>query len=76
MQQGGFDSAPPMGDAQQSQSEASEIRRRLGTTLVFNLRQAYGAGFAPGIPADVRVGDVLARLDKPSFSQVLRYLNR
>lgn len=51
-----------------------EIGRKHGNTLISTLRQTYGANFAPGIPGNVKLSDVLHTLDEPSLSQLVRDL--
>jgi hypothetical protein len=49
-----------------------QIARKHGNTLVSTLRQTYGAGFAPGIEGNVKLSDVLHKLDETSLSQLIR----
>ena len=49
-----------------------QIARKHGNALVPTLRQTYGPGFAPGIEGDVKLSEVLHKLDEPSRSQLLR----
>lgn len=51
-----------------SSDEVDEIRRTLGNTTILALRQIYGAGFAPNIPGELKVGEVLGRLDRSSIA--------
>ena len=51
-------------------NEGGEIARKHGNTLVSTLRESYGPGFAPGVGGDVKLIDVLHRLDEPSMSQL------
>jgi hypothetical protein len=53
-----------------------EISRKHGNTLVSTLRQTYGLNFAPGVPGNTRLGEVLRRLDEPSLTQLVRGLSR
>jgi hypothetical protein len=48
-----------------------QIARKHGNTLVSTLRQTYGAGFAPGIEGNVKLSDVLHKLDEPSLSRLI-----
>ncbi|WP_195838279.1 hypothetical protein [Methylocystis rosea] len=47
------------------------ISKKHGNTLIFTLRQTYGAGFAPGRSDDERLADVLHDLDEPSLSHLI-----
>lgn len=58
-----------------SSDEHDEIRRTLGATQIYLLRQTYGAGFAPGEPGDLTLGEVLEWLDKPSIALLARRLH-
>lgn len=68
MQQPGLD--------QRHRDKNGEISRKHGNTLVSTLRQTYGANFAPGIDGNVKLIDVLHRLDEPSLHQLVQDLRR
>jgi hypothetical protein len=53
-----------------------EISRKHGNTFISTLRQTYGSNFAPGMAGNVRLSEVLRRLDEPSLSQLVRDLRR
>jgi hypothetical protein len=55
--------------------DSDEIRRRLGTLPIYVLRQTYGAGFAPGTPGDVTLGDAMAWIDSSSIALLARQLH-
>ncbi len=61
---------------QRHRDKNGEIDRKHGNTLVSTLRQTYGAGFAPGIPGNAKLSDVLQQLDEPSLSQLVHDLRR
>jgi hypothetical protein len=48
-----------------------EVSRKHGNTLVNTLRKIYGQHFAPGLPDDEKLSDVLAMLDQHSLSQLV-----
>jgi hypothetical protein len=54
--------------------ESDEIRRTFGATPVYILRQSYGAGFAPGTPGDVTLGQALDHIDISSLNLLARHL--
>jgi hypothetical protein len=54
--------------------EGDEIRRKLGALPIYVLRQTYGAGFAPGTPGDVTLGEAMAWIDGSSISLLARHL--
>jgi hypothetical protein len=68
MQQPGLD--------QRHRDKNGEISRKHGNTLISTLRLTYGANFAPGIAGNVKLSDVLHRLDEPSLHQLVRDLRR
>ena len=49
-----------------------EISRKHGNTLVGTLRKHYGAGFAPSFKDTDTLAQVLAKLDEPSLSQLVK----
>lgn len=49
-----------------------EISRKHGNTLVKTLRKHYGAAFAPGFKDTDTLSKVLAELDEPSLSKLIR----
>lgn len=51
-----------------------EISRKHGNTLIATLRRTYGERFAEGEPPTAKLSDVLARLDEPSLSQLIKDL--
>ena len=53
-------------------NQDGEISRKHGNTLIATLRNSFGNGFAPGCADDDKLSDVLAKLDKPSLSKLLR----
>jgi hypothetical protein len=64
-----------MGQAQGPRSlstENDDLRRKYAGTFVYQLREIYGKGFAPGIPADLTVCQVLDELDRNSLAFLVR----
>ena len=49
-----------------------EISRKRGNTLIGTLRKHYGAGFAAGFKDSDKLSDVLAKMDEPSLSKLVR----
>lgn len=49
-----------------------QIDRKHGNTRVDTLRQTYGPGFAPGVPGDTQLQNLLDRAGADSLSQYLR----
>ncbi len=49
-----------------------EISRKHGNTLVSTLRKIYGQSFAPSAAPHEKLSDVLAKLDEPSLSRLVR----
>jgi hypothetical protein len=49
-----------------------EISRKHGNTLIRTLRKHYGAGFAVGFKESDKLSDVLAKMDEPSLSKLVR----
>jgi hypothetical protein len=49
-----------------------EISRKHGNTLIRTLRKHYGAGFAAGFKESDKLSDVLAKMDEPSPSKLVR----
>jgi hypothetical protein len=58
-----------------SSQENEEIRRELGATPIYVLRQSFGAGFAYGMPGDVTVSEALAKMDLSSKAMLARKLH-
>ena len=52
--------------------ENGKISRKCGNILIGTLRETYGLGFAPGCADHAKLSDVLAKLDEPSLSQLIR----
>jgi hypothetical protein len=52
--------------------QSGEISRKHGNTLIGTLRKTYGPGFAKDCAGDEKLSDVLAKLDKPSLSKLVR----
>jgi hypothetical protein len=52
--------------------KAGAISRMCGNSLIGTLRTSYGSGFAKGCANDAKLGDVLADLDEPSLSKLVR----
>ena len=51
-----------------------EVSRKYGKIELRKLRQIYGQDLAPGIGDDVKLGDVLLKLDEPSLRKLVRGL--
>jgi hypothetical protein len=49
-----------------------EISRKHGNTHVGTLRKHYGAGFAPGFKDTDTLAHVLAALDEPSLTKLVK----
>ncbi|HKH81886.1 MAG TPA: hypothetical protein VKA03_09850 [Methylovirgula sp.] len=49
-----------------------EIGRKHGNTRIKTLRKIYGTNFAPGFSLDDTLASVLAQLDEPSLSHLVR----
>ncbi len=49
-----------------------EIARKHGNTRVKTLRKIYGASFAPGCSPDDTLASVLAKMDEPSLTHLVR----
>lgn len=47
-----------------------EISRKHGNTLISTLRLTYGAAFAPGQPAQMKLSALLQSMDEPSLSKL------
>jgi hypothetical protein len=58
-----------------TREESEEIRRKFGDTPIYVLRQSYGAGFAPGTPADITLSDAMAWIDDSSIAFLVHRLN-
>lgn len=52
--------------------ENGKISRKHGNTLIQTLRNTYGTSFAPGCADHAKLSDVLAKLDEPSLSHLIR----
>jgi hypothetical protein len=65
----------PSGGFVLSSQENEEIRRELGATPIYVLRQSFGAGFAYGTPGDVTVGEALPHMDASSMAMLARKLH-
>ena len=50
-----------------------EIGRKHGNALVGTLRKIYGPGFAHGFSANDKLAFVLATLDEPSLTQLVKH---
>jgi hypothetical protein len=66
---GGWGLRLPLTDQQ-----GDEIRRALGATTIFALRQAFGAEFAHGAADDLMAGDALPFMDPQSRAMIIRNL--
>jgi hypothetical protein len=53
-----------------------EISRKHGNTVVATLRLTYGPHFAPDIPNDIKLREVLETLDEPSLSKLVADLEK
>lgn len=53
-------------------TEYDDVRRKYAGTFVYQLREIYGEGFAPGIPADLMISQVLDELDRNSLAFLTR----
>jgi hypothetical protein len=49
-----------------------KLSRKHGNALIWTLRKAYGLGFASGCADHAKLSDVLAKLDEPSLSHLIR----
>jgi hypothetical protein len=49
-----------------------EISRKHGNTQVGTLRKHHGVGFAAGFKDSDKLSDVLAKMDEPSLSKLIR----
>ena len=49
-----------------------EISRKHGNTRVGTLRETYGPGFAKGCADDVKLNDILHKVEEPSLSHLIR----
>lgn len=49
-----------------------EISRKHGNTLVKTLRKIYGSDFADGFSDHYKLSDVLATLDEPSLTKLIK----
>jgi hypothetical protein len=49
-----------------------DVGRKHGNTLIRTLRKTYGSSFAEGCRDDEKLSDVLARVDEPSLSKLIR----
>ena len=53
-----------------------EISQKHGNTLVGTLQEKYGADFAKGFRSDAKLSTVLADLDEPSLSRLVKDLRK
>ena len=65
----------PSGGYVLSNQESEEIRRELGATPIYVIRQSFGAGFAYGTPGDGTVGEALPHMDASSMAMLARKLH-
>jgi hypothetical protein len=49
-----------------------EISRKHGNTLVETLRKHYGSAFAPGFKDSDKLSEVLAKVDEPSLTKLIK----
>ncbi len=49
-----------------------EISKKHGNTLVSTLRKIYGNSFATGFQPHQKLSDILATLDEPSLSKLIK----
>lgn len=49
-----------------------ELTKKHGKTLISALRKAYGRSFAPGMPDNEKLIDVIHQLDERSLSKLAR----
>jgi hypothetical protein len=57
---------------QRHRDKNGEIHRKHGNTHVGTLRKHYGAGFAPGFKDTDTLAHVLATLDEPSLTKLVK----
>jgi hypothetical protein len=57
-----------------SLEESDQIRKTLGATPIYVLRQSYGAGFAPDMPGDVTLAQAMDHIDISSITLLVRHL--
>jgi hypothetical protein len=57
-----------------TEKEGEEIRRALGATTIFALRQAFGSEFAYGVADGLIAGDALQFMDPQSKAMLIRNL--
>ncbi len=57
---------------QRHRDKNGEISRKHGNTLIRTLRKIYNATFASGCADHQKLSDVLAMLDEPSLSQLVK----
>ncbi len=57
---------------QRHRDKNGEIGRKHGNTHVGTLRKHYGAGFAPGFKDTDKLAHVLATLDEPSLTKLVK----
>jgi hypothetical protein len=50
-----------------------EMSRKHGNTLIRTLRKQYGKDFAFGCADDIKLSDLLHKLDEPSLSKLIRH---
>jgi len=67
MQQTQYDITQAQGPHRLS-TQNDDLRRKFAGIFVYQVREIYGKGFAPGIPADLAVNQILDELDKNSLA--------
>jgi hypothetical protein len=65
-----------MGLDNRNQDTEERISRKHGDELIRNLRQIFGASFAPHEDANSQLGVVLHRLDEPSLDKLIADLDK
>jgi hypothetical protein len=63
---------PAMAIAARQHDKSREISQKHGNTLIRTLRTSYGPRLAKGCHGDKKLSDVLANLDEPSLSKLVR----
>ena len=61
-----------MAIAVRHRDKSGEISRKHGNTLIRTLRETYGANFAQDCASNEQLSDVLAKLDEPSLTKLVR----
>ena len=57
---------------QRHRDKNGEISKKHGNTLVSTLRKIYGDGFAKGCGPHEKLSDVLAKIDEPSLTKLVK----